>query len=127
MNSQRVGDRAGIHCRTVADAAQVLDAVKGFESKDMFTAIPQSLIPKEPFASFVVNDKAVNDKPLKGIRIGIVREFMVKHTKNDVAISDQIDKERRQEAALLSRGGNREGGEARRTLCRIRRLLRPLP
>ena len=27
------------------------------------------------------------------MRIGVVREFMVKHTKNDVAISDQIDKE----------------------------------
>ena len=27
------------------------------------------------------------------MRIGIVREFMVKHTKNDEAISDQIDKE----------------------------------
>src|SRR5262245_31093279 len=35
MNSQRLGDRAGIHCKTVGDAAQVLDAVKGFESKDM--------------------------------------------------------------------------------------------
>ena len=32
-------------------------------------------------------------KPLKGVRVGIVREFMVKHTKNDEAISDQIDKE----------------------------------
>ena len=27
------------------------------------------------------------------MRVGIVREFMVKHIKNDVAISDQIDKE----------------------------------
>jgi Asp-tRNA(Asn)/Glu-tRNA(Gln) amidotransferase A subunit family amidase len=35
----------------------------------------------------------VKDKPLKGMRIAIVREFMVKHTKNDVAISDQMDKE----------------------------------
>jgi len=93
MNSQRVGDRAGIHCKSVGDAAAVLDAVKGFESKDMFTAIPQALIPKEPFSSFVVADKDVNEKPLKGIRIGVVREFMVKHTRNDAAISDQIDKE----------------------------------
>ena len=36
---------------------------------------------------------AVTAKPLKGIRVGIVREFMVKHTKNDEAISDQIDQE----------------------------------
>ncbi len=91
MNSQRLGDRDGIHCKTVGDAAQVLDAVKGFESRDMFTAIPKALIPKEPFASFVVKD--AGDKPLKGMRIGIVREFMVKHTKNDVAISDQLDQE----------------------------------
>jgi len=91
MNSQRLGDRAGIHCKTVGDAALVLDAVKGFESRDMYTAIPKALIPKEPFSSFVVKD--VSDKPLKGMRVGVVREFMVKHTKNDEAISDQLDKE----------------------------------
>jgi Asp-tRNA(Asn)/Glu-tRNA(Gln) amidotransferase A subunit family amidase len=87
------GDRAGIHCRTVGDAALVLDAIKGFESKDIFTAIPKIMIPKEPYASFVLSDKDVKDKPLKGMRIGVVREFMVKHVKNDEAISDQIDKE----------------------------------
>jgi amidase len=91
MNSQRLGDRAGIHCKTVEDVAQVLDAVKGFESSDMFTAIPKALIPGEPFASFVVKD--TTNKPLRGMRIGVVREFMVKHTKNDVAISDQLDRE----------------------------------
>ncbi len=41
----------------------------------------------------MVTDAKVKDKPLKGVRVGIVREFMVKHTKNDVAISDQIDQE----------------------------------
>jgi len=93
MNSQRIGDRAGIHCRTVDDAAKVLDAVKGFNSGDMFTAIPAAFIPKEPFASFVVKPDAVGSKPLKGMRVALVREFMVKHTKNDGAISDQIDQE----------------------------------
>jgi amidase len=93
MNSQRIGDRAGIHCRTVEDAARVLDAVKGFDSEDMFTAIPQRLIPEEPYASFVVDAAQVAAKPLAGMRIGIVREFMVKHTKNDEAISDQLDRE----------------------------------
>jgi amidase len=87
------GDRAGIHCRTVADAAQVLDAIKGFDSADMFTAIPKGLIPKEPYASFVVAHSEVSSKPLSGMRVGVVREFMVKHTRNDVAISDQIDNE----------------------------------
>src|SRR5579862_9566800 len=87
------GDRAGIHCKTVKDAAMVLDSIKGYKSEDMFTAIPKGLIPKEPYTAFLVPDSAVKDKPLKGMRIGIVREFMVKHTRNDTAISDQIDQE----------------------------------
>jgi Asp-tRNA(Asn)/Glu-tRNA(Gln) amidotransferase A subunit family amidase len=93
ITGKNAGDRAGIHCKTVQDAAQVLDAVKGFKSDDIYSAIPMGLIPKEPYASFIVPDSAVKDKPLSGVRIGIVREFMVKHTKNDVAISDQIDRE----------------------------------
>jgi amidase len=86
-------DRAGVLCRTVEDAVRVLDAVKGFESQDIYTAIPKAMIPKEPYASFLVKDIDVANKPLKGMRIGVVREFMVKHAKNDEAISDQLDKE----------------------------------
>jgi Asp-tRNA(Asn)/Glu-tRNA(Gln) amidotransferase A subunit family amidase len=93
IGSKHAGDRSGIHCRTVRDAVAVLDAIKGFEQGDMFTAIPKSLIPKEPYSTFLVTDKDVKNKPLKGVRVAIAREFMVKHTKNDVAISDQIDKE----------------------------------
>jgi Asp-tRNA(Asn)/Glu-tRNA(Gln) amidotransferase A subunit family amidase len=87
------GDRAGIHCKSIKEAAIVLDAIKGFKEDDNFTAIPKGIIPKEPFTSFLVPDSAVKDKPLKGVRVAIVREFMVKHTKNDVAISDIMDKE----------------------------------
>ena len=87
------GDRAGIHCKSVEDAALVLDAMKGFKSGDIYTAIPKGIIPKEPYSSFVVPDEAVKSKPLQGVRVGVVREFMVKHTKNDVAISDQLDQE----------------------------------
>lgn len=93
ITDKNSGDRVGIHCKYVKDNALVLDAIKGFKSEDIYTAIPKGLIPKEPYASFVVPDSAVKDKPLKGVRVGIVREFMVKHTKNDVAISDQLDKE----------------------------------
>ncbi len=88
---QNIGDRAGLHCRTVEDTVRVLDAAKGFDSKDMYSAQPKGLIPKEPYTSFLVKD--VTNKPLKGMRLALAREFMVKHTKNDVAISDQIDKE----------------------------------
>jgi amidase len=93
MNSQTIGDRAGIHCRTVEDAALVLDAVKGFQSEDMYTALPIKMMPDEPYASFVVQQDEVANKPLAGMRIGVVRELMIKPTLNDVAISDQIDNE----------------------------------
>ena len=93
ITAKGAGDRAGIHCRTTRDAVTVLDAIKGYERDDIFTAIPKLLIPAEPFSRALVTDKDVAKKPLKGMRVGVVREFMVKHTKNDVAISDQIDKE----------------------------------
>jgi amidase len=87
------GDRAGIHCKTIKDAALVLDSIKGFKAEDNFSAIPKGIIPDEPYSSVLIPDSAVKHRPLKGMRIAIVREFMVKHTKNDVAISDQMDKE----------------------------------
>jgi amidase len=85
-------DRAGIHCRTVKDTAIVLDALKDpkrgyYDPRDIYTALPKALIAQKPYASFA------EQKSLNGMRIGIVREFMVKHTPNDAAISDQIDKE----------------------------------
>jgi Asp-tRNA(Asn)/Glu-tRNA(Gln) amidotransferase A subunit family amidase len=93
ITGKNSGDRAGIHCKSVTDAALVLDAIKGYKSDDIYTAIPKGIIPDEPYTSFLVPDSKVSEKPLKGVRVGIVREFMVKHTKNDIAISDQIDGE----------------------------------
>ena len=93
--ARKMDDRAGIHCRTVEDAVRVLDAIKGYTSREYFTAIPKSLIPEEPYTSFVIDEDDLEGqaKPLEGMRIGIVREYMVKHSRNDVAVSDQIDKE----------------------------------
>lgn len=91
-------DRAGIHCRTVKDAALVLDALKDpqhgyFDPRDIYTALPKGLISKEPYASFTVADRKSKGKPLAGVRIGIVREYMVKHAANDGAMSDQVNEE----------------------------------
>ena len=36
----------------------------------MFTAIPKALIPKEPYTTFVVAEKDVKARPLKGMRVG---------------------------------------------------------
>lgn len=93
-------DRAGIHARTLADASRVLDALKDpatgyYDPRDPFTALPKALVSDQPYASFAVTEDALrtNAKPLQGLRIGILREHMVKRTANDEAISDQIDRE----------------------------------
>jgi Asp-tRNA(Asn)/Glu-tRNA(Gln) amidotransferase A subunit family amidase len=91
-----INHRPGVLCRTLGDAARVIDAMKDpkegyFDSRDILTALPRALLPKEPYASSIVSN--AGNKPLKGLRIGIIREFMVKHTPNDAASSDQIDKE----------------------------------
>jgi Asp-tRNA(Asn)/Glu-tRNA(Gln) amidotransferase A subunit family amidase len=98
--AQFINHRPGILARTLADAARVLDAIRMpghgyFDSRDVFTAIPKGFVSKEPYASFIVSGKQRKGKQraLEGIRIGIVREYMVKHTPNDVAISDSVDAE----------------------------------
>jgi Asp-tRNA(Asn)/Glu-tRNA(Gln) amidotransferase A subunit family amidase len=100
---QWINDRAGIHARTLGDATRVLDAIKDskngtmgyFDSHDPYTALPKAMVPAEPYTGFVITDAMLkqNDKPLKGLRIAIIREHMVKSTRNHEAISDQIDSE----------------------------------
>ncbi len=91
-------DRAGIHCKSVRESAQVLDALKDpergyFDPRDVYSALPKALIPNQPYASFTVDKIKKGKKPLAGLRIGIVREYMVKHAANDRAISDQSNAE----------------------------------
>ncbi len=100
IGNQWFNDRAGIHARSLADAAKVLDAVKDpergyFDPRDPFTALPKGLIPTQPYSSFSVRDAdlARNGKPLQGVRIALLREHFAKKTKNHEAISDQIDAE----------------------------------
>ena len=100
VGSNPLVDRAGLNCRTVKDAALVLDALRDselgyFDPRDIYTALPEALASTEPYAGFVVEDAPgdQDEKPLAGMRIGIVREYMVEHTLNDAAISDRIDGE----------------------------------
>ncbi len=91
-------DRGGINCRTVEDAALVLDALRNpdggfYDPRDIYSALPRALIPEAPYASFVVDDETVDARPLAGVRSGVVREYMVKHTDNDVAMSDLVNEE----------------------------------
>ena len=100
IGDQNFNDRAGVHSRTLIDAAKVLDAIKDpvtgyFDPRDPFTALPKGLISSKPYASFAITDAmlAQDPKPLKGMRVALLREHFVKKTLNHEAISDQVDRE----------------------------------
>jgi amidase len=70
-------DRSGILCRTLADCAKVLDALKDpvngyYDPRDVYTTVPRSSVLPGPYASH-----AVPADTLKGMRIGVVRESML--------------------------------------------------
>src|SRR5499433_645675 len=73
-------DRAGILCRTIADCAKVLDALRDaaagyYDPRDPFTAVPRSSILSTPYASHVRTSGAPG--ALAGRRLGVIRESMV--------------------------------------------------
>jgi Asp-tRNA(Asn)/Glu-tRNA(Gln) amidotransferase A subunit family amidase len=70
-------DRPGLLCRTVRDAATVLAAVAGYDPRDPATAASDGQIPSPPYP-----DNA-DMASLRGVRLGVVREFMKVHTKAD--------------------------------------------
>ena len=93
-----INHRPGVLCRTLGDAARVIDGMRDpedgfFDTRDIFTAQPRALEADDPFASYIVGSVQPNARPLAGLRVGIVREYMVKHTPNDAAISDRVDRE----------------------------------
>lgn len=90
-------DRAGIMCRTVRDAAKVLDAVKDpvngyYDSRDIFTTVPRSSVLDKSYSSTIVTGARGS---LRGMRIGIVRESMLTFpgVKADEPISQAAAKE----------------------------------
>lgn len=70
-------DRPGVLCRTVRDASVVLGAIAGYDPKDAATAASIGQISQRPYEQFV------NQKSLKGFRIGVVRELMQPFAKAD--------------------------------------------
>ena len=62
--------RTGPICRTVQDAAKVLDVIAGYDPKDEMTVFSVGRTPAKPYASFAANQR------LDGLRIGVVREYM---------------------------------------------------
>jgi len=90
IGAEIYNDRAGIHCRAISDAAKVLDALKDpvegyYDRRDIFTTVPRSSLPSEPYTNAITSGAPGT---LRGMRIGIIREFMVKHAKVDEPIVD---------------------------------------
>jgi amidase len=97
-------DRGGVLCRTVADAATVLTAIAGHDPRDSATAESVGRTPNQPYQSFTQN------ATLKGVRIGVVREFMQPFTKADeeiIGIANQaIEDLKKAGATIVDPGPN---------------------
>ena len=72
--------RVGPLCRTVKDAARVLEVIVGYDPADELTAFSIGRLPSEPYRSFA------NEQTLNGIRIGVIREHMDKKAFNEADI-----------------------------------------
>jgi len=69
--------RVGPLCRTVEDAARVLEVIAGYDSQDELTAFSVGRLPAEPYRNFA------NERMLNGMRIGVIREHMDRKAFND--------------------------------------------
>ena len=88
MVGAALNTRVGPLCRTVKDAARVLEVIAGYDPKDELTAFSVGRLPSETYRSFA------NERRLDGIRIGVLREHMDKKlfTDADVESIDIIER-----------------------------------
>jgi len=73
-------DRAGIHCRSIVDAAKVLDALRDpedgyYDPRDIWTTVPRVTV-LDNYSEHVV--ERAQARELSGVRIGVIRESMLK-------------------------------------------------
>ncbi|MDH3508585.1 MAG: amidase family protein [Gammaproteobacteria bacterium] len=73
-------DRSGIHCRSIVDTAKVLDALKDpdagfYDPRDIWTTVPRATV-LDSYAEHTVDDAQAG--ALSGVRIGVIRESMLK-------------------------------------------------
>jgi amidase len=81
MLASGINTRVGPICRTVKDAARVLEVIAGYDPKDELTAFSVGRMPSEPYRSFA------NERTLNGVRIGVIREHMDKKALNEADFS----------------------------------------
>jgi Asp-tRNA(Asn)/Glu-tRNA(Gln) amidotransferase A subunit family amidase len=86
MMGGSLNDRVGPVCRTVKDAARMLDVIAGYDPDDELTVLGRK--PTKSYAS------GASQRALTGIRIGVIREYMDKNlfTDADVENIDVIDR-----------------------------------
>jgi Asp-tRNA(Asn)/Glu-tRNA(Gln) amidotransferase A subunit family amidase len=80
MVGAALNTRVGPLCRTVKDAARVLEVIAGYDPRDELTAFSTGRLPAEPYRSFA------NERTLDGIRIGVIREHMAKKVFNEADV-----------------------------------------
>ena len=89
--------RTGPICRTVRDAARVLDVIAGYDPKDELTVFSVGRLPASPYQSFA------GETRLDGMRIGVLREYMDRALFNE-ADTESIDATERAIADLRKLG-----------------------
>jgi Asp-tRNA(Asn)/Glu-tRNA(Gln) amidotransferase A subunit family amidase len=80
MVGAALNTRVGPLCRTVKDAARVLEVIAGYDPRDELTAFSVGRLPAEPYRSFA------NEFTLNGMRIGVIREHMDKKAFNEADV-----------------------------------------
>jgi Asp-tRNA(Asn)/Glu-tRNA(Gln) amidotransferase A subunit family amidase len=70
MMGAGIHTRTGPICRTVEDAARILDVIAGYDPKDEYTVFSVDRLPEQPYPSYAGATR------LEGMRIGVVREVM---------------------------------------------------
>jgi amidase len=80
MLGAALNTRVGPLCRTVKDAARVLEVIAGYDPRDELTAFSVGRLPAEPYRSFA------NEHTLNGMRIGVIREHMDKKAFNEADV-----------------------------------------
>ena len=74
LNGEGLNDRQGGICRTAIDVARVLDVTAGYDAADELTTWS---IGRKP-STYVTSETRHRKRPLDGLRIGVVREYMNK-------------------------------------------------
>jgi Asp-tRNA(Asn)/Glu-tRNA(Gln) amidotransferase A subunit family amidase len=75
-------DRSGVHARTIADCAKILDALKDpvtgyYDPRDINTTVPRASVLPGGYAPHTKQSGA--PRSLAGLRLGVIRESMLLH------------------------------------------------